>query len=216
MAAVLACGARAVTSHRSAAALWGLLPYPRAATPVSVAVVGGDPRRRGIEVHRVRRLDRRDRRNLHGIPVTSPARTVLDLATTVDVQTLERVVAQGIRIGLFTERDLRDQLDRNRGRAGTAALRSVLERAGGPKLTRSEAERVLLIAVRKAGLPEPEVNATVCGYEVDFLWRGKRLVVERSTATATTLTGLRSRSTATGPTRSSCAGMWCCASHGTT
>jgi very-short-patch-repair endonuclease len=76
------------------------------------------------------------------------------------------------------ERELRDRLVRSRGQRGVPALRHLLDRDGGPKLTRSEAERRMLAIVRRAGLPEPEVNATLHGYEVDFLWREQRVVVE--------------------------------------
>jgi very-short-patch-repair endonuclease len=179
MAAVLACGAAAVVSHRSAAALWGLLDHLPIGSPVTVTLVGGGPhRRRGIDARRVRTLDPHDRRTLHGIPVTSPARTILDLAAELNAAGLERVIAEGLRKKLFTEHDLDDQLARNPGRAGTAALRTVLDRAGGPKFTRSHAERVLLTALRNFGLREPELNARVCGYEVDFLWRREQVVVE--------------------------------------
>jgi very-short-patch-repair endonuclease/predicted transcriptional regulator of viral defense system len=179
MAAILACGATAVISHRSAAALWGLLPHLPPRIPVAISVVDGDPRTRsGIEVHRVRTLDPRDHRTLHGIPVTSPARTVLDLAAELDRAGLEQLVAEGLRTKLFTEGDLLDQLKRNRGRAGTAALRAVRDHTGGPKFTRSRAEHILLTALREARLPEPEVNAPVDGVEVDLLWRDERLIVE--------------------------------------
>jgi very-short-patch-repair endonuclease len=79
---------------------------------------------------------------------------------------------------LVRRRDLLDQLERNRGRAGTRALREILEVPGGPAPTRSEAERRLLRLVRSAGLPRPLVNTRVASLEVDVLWRDQRLVVE--------------------------------------
>ena len=179
MAAVLACGPAAVVSHRSAAALWHLLPYPAKSTPVSVTVAGGDRRpRSGIDVHRVTQLDKRDRRTLHGIPLTSPARTIVDLGATLRTRELERVVAESLRGRLVAEQDLDEALERNRGRAGIAALRRLLGREGGPKFTRSGAEDRMLSLVRNAGLPEPEVNVCLDGWEPDFLWREQRAIVE--------------------------------------
>jgi predicted transcriptional regulator of viral defense system len=81
LGAVLACGPGAVLSHRSAAALWKLLPsVPR---DISVTVAGRDSRGTdGIKVHRVASLPRREVRKLGPIPITSPARTLLDIAPT--------------------------------------------------------------------------------------------------------------------------------------
>jgi very-short-patch-repair endonuclease len=69
-------------------------------------------------------------------------------------------------------------LARHPGRPGSPALRALLDRDSDPALTRSEAEARLLTLVRKGRLREPETNVLVCGYEVDFLWRRERLVVE--------------------------------------
>ncbi|MGH2952737.1 MAG: DUF559 domain-containing protein [Solirubrobacterales bacterium] len=179
MAAVLACGPGAVISHANAAALWKLLPYPAKATTVSVTVAGGDRRSRpGIEVHRVAELSPEEVEVLNGIPVTGPLRTIVDVAATIRPARLERVVAQALREGLVTEAELRGRVDQLAGRRGVPALRRVLGLEGGPKFTRSPAERRMLALVREAGLPVPEVNAELAGYEVDFLWRAERLAVE--------------------------------------
>jgi very-short-patch-repair endonuclease len=180
MAAVLACGPGAVASHVSAAHLLKLLPYPANPRPVDVTVPGGrDPAKRaGIRIHCVELLDRRDTRRVHSIPITTPARTLLDLATVLPPYLLERTIAEAQVRRLATRRDLLDQLRRNRGRRGTRVLRHVLDLEGGPAFTRSRAERRLLKLVRAADLPTPETNARLHGYEVDFLWRDQRLVVE--------------------------------------
>lgn len=179
MAALLACGPRALISHRSAAVLQQLLPYPANPGPVDVTVVGRQrTRRRGIRAHRVGSLQRRDVRVVDGIRVTSAARTLLDLATVLPPSLLERAIAEAQVRGIARKRDLVDQLERNRGRRGTRALRQLLDLAGGPAFTRSAAERRLLRLVRAAELPTPEVNARVGGFEVDFVWRDQRLVVE--------------------------------------
>jgi very-short-patch-repair endonuclease len=151
---------------------------PRRASGVDVTVVGSWARRRpGIRVHLAARLERRDGRRLDGIPVTSPARTLLDLAAVVTADAFERALAEAEARQLVRERDLADVLARNRGCRGAGALRAFI---GGnrPVLQRSRAERKLLSLVRAAGLPLPEVNARVGRFEVDFLWREERLIVE--------------------------------------
>lgn len=178
MGAVLACGDRAAVSHRSAAALWQLLPYPaKSAVDITVARSRA-PQRPGIRVRRTSSLSRRDVRRLDGIPVTSPARTLLDLAAEVGAVELERAVAEALARSLVGRRELLNQLARNRGRRGTAPLRTLLEANGGPARTRSEAERRFLALVRRADLPGAETNVKLGPYEVDFLWREERLVVE--------------------------------------
>jgi very-short-patch-repair endonuclease len=179
LAAVLACGPAAVVSHLSAAHLLKLLPYPAKPRPVDVTVQSRErARRAGIRVHCVESLDGRDTRTLQGIPITTPARTLLDLATALPPYLLERAIAEAEVRLLARRRDLVDQLDRNRGRPGTRALRSLLELEGGPAFTRSEAERRLLSLVRAAALSLPQANARLGTYEVDFLWSEQRLVVE--------------------------------------
>jgi very-short-patch-repair endonuclease len=178
-AAILACGPGTVLSHCSAAYLWQLLPYPAKPGPVDVTVRGRERARRArIRIHCVAALDRRDVRTLGRIPITTPARTLLDLATVVHPHTLERALAEAQVRRLVPRRDLIDQLGRNRSRRGTRVLRDLLDLEDGPALTRSEAERRLLKLVRAAHLPLPETNASLGRHEVDFLWRERRLVVE--------------------------------------
>jgi very-short-patch-repair endonuclease len=177
--AVLACGPTAVLSHRSAAAFWEVLAYPASSADIDVtATKRGTESKPGIRVHRARTLGRRDYVIREGIPVTTPARTILDLAASCPAGEVERAVGEGIARGLLSEPRLRDQLDRNRGRQGAGALRALIDLDGGPAASRSEAERRLLRLVRAAGLPIPESNALVGGFEVDFIWRRHRLIVE--------------------------------------
>ncbi|MGH2967132.1 MAG: type IV toxin-antitoxin system AbiEi family antitoxin domain-containing protein [Solirubrobacterales bacterium] len=191
MAAVLACGGGAVVSHRSAALTWALLPgqaaerrlpilagtgrWPR----VEITVPGRDPGLKpGIHIHRVRVLDRAEARSCNGIPTMSPARTLLDLASTASPQHLERATAEARRRHLASEDELRSLLARHRGRRGAGVLRQLLERDAPPALTRSVAEDRFLAVVRATPIPEPEVNVLIGRYEVDFLWRPQRLMVE--------------------------------------
>lgn len=119
-----------------------------------------------------------DRTIKHGIPVTTPARTLLDVASELPLRDLEAAVARAEREGLVTREQLFALLKRNVGRRGARALRAVLRIAGGPALTRSEAEERFLALVREADLPPPECNAKVGAYEIDFLWRRQAIAVE--------------------------------------
>jgi very-short-patch-repair endonuclease len=110
--------------------------------------------------------------------VTSPPRTLLDLAEVVSPRDLERALAEAQGRGLARHNELLEQIERNPGRRGIARLRDLLQRQEGPALTRSEAEERLLALLRAARLPSPELNARVGGHEVDFLWRDASLIVE--------------------------------------
>jgi hypothetical protein len=177
LAAVLACGEEAVVSHRSAAALWGLTRSSPAEVDISVVARGCRPRQ-GLRIHRLERLDSRDRSVKNGIPVTSPSRTLVDVGAVVTAEELEAGLAEARVQRLVTDRQLTDALSRAGNRAGVGAVRAALRRQGGPTFTRSEAERRLLRLIRAAGLPTPQTNARVAGFEVDFLWPDARVIVE--------------------------------------
>lgn len=176
LAAVLACGRGAVLSHLSAAGLWRLLPGREG--DVDVTVPGRNPgRRRGIRVHRVNGLDRRDVRKLGGIPITSPARTIFDVAAVVRRRELEQALAEAYARRLARRSDFVSLLARRSSLPGTRALRALLD-DGTPALTRSQAEERLLALIRTAELPAPEINVRIGRDEVDFMWRDQRLIVE--------------------------------------
>ncbi len=177
MAALLACGARAVLSHRSAAALWGLLPYPASAPACVTLPIAGRVVRRGIDVHRAA-LSPRDVRRRKQLPLTSPPRTVLDLAAKLGPEELERVVAEAGYRRLASEWELGAQIQRNRGKRGNVTLRRILDLAGGPRRTRSPAEREMLTLLRRSGIDGYETNARIRGFEVDALWRERSFAVE--------------------------------------
>jgi hypothetical protein len=177
MAAVLACGAGAVISHRSAAAIWGLVRDRPVEDDVTVSS-SWSPRRPGIRVRRTDSLDPRDVARFQRIPETSTVRTVLDVAAKGSEEEIEQVVAQLYARRLARPEQVRELLERARGRPGVGLLRSVLQIEGGPALTRSVAEQRMLRLVRGAGLPLPDVNARLFGFEIDFLWRAQRLALE--------------------------------------
>lgn len=176
LAAVLSCGSTAVLSHHSAAALWGIRPGTEG--DVDVTVARQLRARHGIRIHRVRAFEPQDVTSRHGIPVTTPARTLLDLAGGLNRHGLARAVEEAQVHRLVSHAGLQALLARSRGRRGAATLRAVLQAGHEPAFTRSEAEAMLLALIRKARLPTPEVNVQIGGYEVDFLWRTRRLVVE--------------------------------------
>lgn len=171
-AAVLACGDGAVLSHRSAAAAWDLRPVPGG--PVDVAVAPGGRRRRdGLRLHRVV-LEDHETTVLDGLPVTTPERTLLDVAAALRPELLERAVEQAEWRRIVDRAEL-DRLALS-GLRGAPALRAAL--AEPLVVTRSVLERRFLAIVRRHQLPMPLVNVVVCGYEVDFFWPGRRLIVE--------------------------------------
>jgi very-short-patch-repair endonuclease len=177
MPALLACGSRAVLSHRSAAALWQLLPYPASAQAcVTVPLERSDARPR-IVIHRAA-IPRADVRRRERMPLTSPPRTILDLAAELGPEDLERLVAEGEYRRLASADELRDQLERTRGKRGNAGLRLVLDLPGGPSRTRSPTERRMLRLLRQAGLTGYELNRRIHGFEVDVLWPELRFAVE--------------------------------------
>lgn len=176
-AALLACGPGAALSHRSAVAFWGLAEPDREIIDVTLPGRRYRPKT-GIRLHRVRELHRLDVRSVENLLVTAPARTLLDFAATATPDELELAVAAGFRRRVLSAGSLTAAIDRAPLRRGSAALRALTSDQAGRVFTRSEAERLLLSLVRQAGLPEPLVNARVCGFEVDFYWSAARLVVE--------------------------------------
>jgi hypothetical protein len=178
LAAVKACGPTAVASHRAAAWLYGLveeLPRPE------VTVLGAGTRRhRDVRVHRTRFLDATDRRRWMGIPVTSPARTVLDCAGVLPHRAVRRLVREGLAKRLVTVDELVAILLRLAPRRGSRRLAGVV--ASGYVPTRSVLEDIVLDLLDRGGLARPDVNVPLrLGGRVvvpDFRWPAARLVLE--------------------------------------
>jgi very-short-patch-repair endonuclease len=176
MAAVLACGRDALLSHQSAAELWGIRS-PQSG-PIEVMLPGPRKRRAsGLIIHRRTVLSPRDRRARHGIPVTFPARTLVDLALRLSAPELESAVNEADRLDLIDPERLRQMLDEMGGQPGASTLSRLLDRRMF-RLTDSELERRFLRLLRSAGLPMPETGREICGFRVDFFWPDLDLIVE--------------------------------------
>ncbi len=135
MAATLACGPNAALSHGSAARMWGLASGPVARVPIEVGLRQGYRRRPGIRIHRLPSLRADDVTRVEGIPVTTAARVLWDLAASSGGRDLERSYAAGLDRGLFRPVHLEGLLDRHSGAPGSRRLRALLN--GNPTLTRS-------------------------------------------------------------------------------
>jgi very-short-patch-repair endonuclease len=173
-AALRACGRHAVLSHHSAAAVSGI--RARRSGPIDVTVAAGHRAgQAGIRVHHSP-LEPHEITTLAGLLVTSPERTLRDLAGELPQDELDRAANEAQVQRLTTAAGLRSYLARSSSRPGARALREALREE--PSVTRSELERVFLALIDRIGLPRPDTNVRVEGYEVDFLWREAGLVVE--------------------------------------
>lgn len=179
MAAVLAAGPRALLSHRSAGQLWGLVPRftiePEVTRPGHFR---GNP---GIRAHRSS-VKSDERRMVEGIPVTSPFRTVFDLAAVLDKRELERALHEAEVRGLRDRVSLPMLLERYPGRRGTLNLRALLEADEPVGITRNDFEEAFLALVDAYGLTRPRMNAALSlrgrFFEIDALWERQRVAVE--------------------------------------
>jgi very-short-patch-repair endonuclease len=176
-AAVIHFAGRGVLSHRTAALLWQLHDAPE--LPVEVTLIGLDARSRpGLVVHRSRGLRPADVCRHSRLPVTAPARTLIDLAAVLEGDELEAAYAVALRRRLLEPSQLARVLEANPRVKGAASLRELVASGRAPTLTRSAYERKLLHLLERAQLPKPTVNAQLLGMEVDLLWPQQRLVVE--------------------------------------
>jgi very-short-patch-repair endonuclease len=174
MAAVLACGPGAVLSHHSAAALWGIRPSDR----VEVTTRASHRGPKHISVHRSPL--RNDERTTHrGIPTTTVPRTLLDLSAVVHPDALRSALRQAEQLRLTDPLSLSDLAERYPRRPGLAAIRALLEDATiGARVIRSELEERFQSFLLNVGLPLPQTNQFVEGFEVDCIWPDQRLIVE--------------------------------------
>lgn len=173
--AVLFLAGFGVLDHGSSSNIWGF--YTPTDPGVTLTTVGRNIRSRpGLTIHRTETLDPRDIRLRAGLPVTAPARTLLDMAGELSIEQLERALAEARVQKLVTDEELRAAATRAPGRKGAGLIRRLLE--AGPQFTRKGAERLMLRLLRAAQLPRPLTNIKLCGYNADFFWREQGLIVE--------------------------------------
>jgi very-short-patch-repair endonuclease len=173
-AALLACGPTAVLSHHTASALHGLRAGHEA--PLHVTVVATTRHRPGLVVHHVTTIDRQERVRVTGLPVTSVARTVVDVAAGQSGGFVEQLVDQALK--KTSRAKLTEALDRHPGRPGTPAVRRALTPGRPSGDSWSLPEKNLLALIRRSGLPTPEANVPIGRYFPDLLWREHRVIVE--------------------------------------
>jgi very-short-patch-repair endonuclease len=176
-AALLACGDHAVLSHHSAAWLWKIVPDADGVIDITIRGRDGSRPKR-VRVHRTEILNGGLVRIVEGVPVTSPARTLIDIAPELDGEAFWWAVNEALVQKLVTHRELEAAVARARGRRGASILAALLESQREPAITRSRAERRFLWLIHSAQLPRPQANVRVHGYSVDAYWPDLGVVVE--------------------------------------
>lgn len=178
LAAVLAYGPDSVLTHRTAAALWGLARPGR--HPIDVTAPSGRQgvrRRAGVWIHRCR-LHPEDLTSEAGIPVTTIARTLFDLAEVVEFRYLEQAWEEADRLHLLRLREVEAVCDRGYGRRALRPIRRLLAEARAAAVVRSPLEERFQRFCAAYDLPPHSTNVDVLGHEVDVLWPAAGLIVE--------------------------------------
>jgi very-short-patch-repair endonuclease len=180
--ALLSSSLPSCLSHISAAILWGLRPADRHGQPVDILIHGETVvRHPGVRSHRTKQLDQKDVRIHRGLPVTSPARTLLDVAPLVSLDELEQMLDDALEHKLVRTSEIRDVLDRcGSGRPGAHRLQQLIDERAGRRsgLARSAWERRLRDLLRRANIAPDDMNVDLYGYIPDMMWREAKLIVE--------------------------------------
>jgi very-short-patch-repair endonuclease len=166
-----------VLSHRNAAALLALLPYSGNKIDVTVPVRGRRSRP-GVRVHSTTVLHPADVTAVDGIPLTSVARTLIDLAAILHTDRLVKAIEASERLQLFDLNAIDAAIARGPTRKGVRRLHDVLTAYRPPPSTKSGDERRFLMKLHDAGLPEPHINTIVHGEEADLHFPHAHLIVE--------------------------------------
>jgi len=188
MAGVLIAGPNAVLARNSAARLWGfndrgdqvdVIRHESRKPRATRITPQGSDLERPLLVRRTRYLPSHHVTVLHGIPVTTVERVLMDLAGDLADKILMYRFLEADRLGLIDDQRMGQMLIDGRGHAGIARLRRLAEeRNPDIKRARSLLEALLQRCADRLGLPHPETNVSVCGYTPDFFWRAHGLVVE--------------------------------------
>jgi len=177
----MACGSSAILSHLDAAALWKV--YDGSGARIHITTTTRSRRSvPGVQVHRARRLDSEDVTTKDGIPVTTVARTLVDLTDVLGRDRILRAIREAEFLRLLDLDALNAAVKRAHGRRRLGALRGAMAAHTPGQIVRDELEHRFLELVRAAGLPEPETNVKVQTrrrrYEIDCLWREHEVAVE--------------------------------------
>ena len=178
LAAVLVCGDGGCLSHREAATLTELRRSER--SRIDVTIPGRHGRSvPGIQIHRVGALHPDEVTQMDGIRVTTIARTLLDLCDVIPPAQVRRAFEQAERMGQLDYRALHLVAERAHGRLALKVfLPLIAEDHGEAARAKSDLEARFLDFIRRVGLPAPQVNGIVGGYEVDVHWPDTKLIVE--------------------------------------
>jgi hypothetical protein len=181
MAGVMACGSGAVLSHLDAGALWKI--YDGEGARVHVTTTRRSGRRLdGLQVHRARRLHPDDVTVKDGIPVTTTARTLVDLTDLLASDRILRAIREAEFLRLLDHQALSAAVKRAHGRRRLTVLKEAIQAHTPGQIVREELEHRFLELVHQAGLPAPETNVKITArgrrYEIDCLWREQRVAVE--------------------------------------
>ena len=176
-AALLYCAPRALLGCRTSARLWGLpAPDPGA---IEVTVVGRHRSSRpGLRVRSLSALAPGELRRRNGLPLTSPALTLLDLGGLIGADALDRALNEARVQRLVADDELAATLAAHPTRKGRLTLARLLAAEESAFVTESEAERRCLRLMIARGLKPDTTQAQIAGHRVDFLYRAERLVVE--------------------------------------
>jgi very-short-patch-repair endonuclease len=176
-AALLAAGMDSVLSHLTAGVIYDVIVVP-AGTPVHVTTRHARLHRDGIVVHRSRTLRAVDIEVHNGLPITSVARTLLDIAEMLPARDTERAVDEALGRKLVTLAAIQDVIARNNGRKGAGVLKRFVTWRTTNSGSRTKWERMAARAFRQADFPPFEQNARYLGFEHDFLWRKQGVTLE--------------------------------------
>jgi very-short-patch-repair endonuclease len=168
-----------VLGHASAAARWGFREHSAAFETV-IRPGSGGPRRIGSLLVSRSLLLAGDVASVGGIPATTPERTLIDLAATLDLAATARSLREAVRLRKLTIATLVTRLHRHRGRRGTRALWDLADRYSSLPYsqTRSNAEARALELLHEADVLPDRVNAVIAGEEADLVWSDRGLIVE--------------------------------------
>lgn len=177
--ALLACGEEAALSHHSAATVWELRPGRARPIHVTIPIGRCGPSPPGVKLHRSRILTPRDVRLRDGLPVTSPARTLLDVAITLPDRDVERLLSEAVFVRrIVTHQEISAMLRRAGGHPGRRRLARVAGALTVSTETDSHPAEKLHALIRAGGLPEPRLEVPMLEFKLDFFWPELNLAVE--------------------------------------